>query len=131
MKTLAAAAASQPNIKLVTGAVVSRLTHCEENHSEGTRRRVTGVVYTEQTPGEEGQEHGEEEGEEVELPAGAVVLASGGAACDVSPDGLMQQYAPHLVGKATSSGAQATGKGIKLAKAVRENTIFMLLTWLT
>jgi aspartate oxidase len=118
MKTLAAAAGRQENIHVVTGAAVSRL--CFQD-TEG-RRRVTGVVYT-QARGEGGEEGEEEEEVEVELPAGAVVLATGGAACDMDPEGLMHQYAPQLMGRATSSGAQANGKGIKLAKAVRRTCV--------
>lgn len=105
MKTLASAASERENIHVVTGAAVSRL--CYEDHwegGEGTGRRgkrMTGVVYTEQRQGQGGQEGGEEE-VEVQLEAGAVVLCTGGAACDVAADGLMQQYTPDLVGKATS-----------------------------
>lgn len=119
MKTMASAAAEKHNIHLITGASVTRL--CYEDSSPGGagggERRVTAVVFKHQ--GGEG---------ETELPAGAVVLATGGAACDVEPDGLMQEYAPDLVGKATSSGAQATGMGIKLARAVRDCAIFCICT---
>lgn len=106
MKTMAAEATKRDNIRVITEAVVSRmcLEDCPDDDG-GTGRRVTGVAFTQAG------------GEETELSAGAVVLTTGGAACDVEPDGLMQEYAPHLMGKATSSGAQATGKGIKLAKA--------------
>lgn len=111
MKSLAAEASERKNIRVVTDATVSQLL-CEgveeKGSSAGARsKRVTGVVYT----------HGECD-EKVSLPAGAVVLATGGAACDTGEDGLMQRYAPNLVGAATSSGRQATGAGIRLAEEV-------------
>lgn len=98
MKTLAGAASARENIQLVTGAGVSRLCHVDCSKEEGGGKRVTGVVYTET----EAAGEGEGGGREVELPAGAVVLCTGGAACDVEVDGLMQQYTPDLVGRATS-----------------------------
>ena len=114
MKTMAAEAGKKDNIQVITEAEVSRL--CWEDTPGGDgdgdgERRVTGVVYA------------QADGKEIELSAGAVILTSGGAACDVAPDGLMQEYAPELVGRATSSGPQATGKGIKLAKAVSLITV--------
>jgi hypothetical protein len=52
------------------------------------------------------------------MSADAVVMTSGGSAFDQSDDGLMSEFAPHLRGMATSSGPQADGHGIKIAREV-------------
>ncbi len=62
--------------------------------------------------------------ESVFLPAGAVIIAAGGSAFDQSETGLLAEFAPHLRGLATSSGPQADGSGIKLAREVNIRPIF-------
>lgn len=120
MKTLSAEASQRQNIRIVTEAAVHRLLFEDfvdgENGKE--KRQVTGVVYIK--PSIDGEEE-----VEVELDAGAVILTTGGAACDVEADGLMQKYAPDVMGMATSSGAQATGKGIKIAQAIGVDLVNM------
>lgn len=56
--------------------------------------------------------------EKIVLPAGAVIITSGGSAFDQSDEGLLAEFAPQLRGMATSSGPQADGSGIKLARSV-------------
>ena len=112
VKTLLSEVEKRENIEVRVGAAVSRLCCDDVDDGEGVKqRRVTGVFYEEQS-----RESGENV--EVKLDAGAVILTTGGAACDTEADGLMQEHAPDLVGMATSSGAQATGSGIKMGKCV-------------
>lgn len=58
--------------------------------------------------------------EKLVLPAGAVIITTGGSAFDQSDEGLISEFAPHLRGMATSSGSQADGSGIKLARVVTQ-----------
>ena len=99
MKCLANEVSKKENIKVETGVSVNRLLW---NEKDG-RKIVHGVVYS------------SAEGNETTLEAGAVILASGGYA---RGNDLMREFAPSCEGKATSSGPQATGLGIKLAREV-------------
>jgi flavocytochrome c len=84
-----------PNIKVVTKAKVVSL--MKDNS------KVSGVRYVLKN------------GEEVSLPADAVVLASGGFGA--SKD-LLRKHAPHLVNLATTNGQFAQGEGLALASEV-------------
>ncbi len=50
-----------------------------------------------------------------------MIITTGGMAFDQSEDGLLATYSPQNRGLATSSGPQADGAGMKLAKKVRVN----------
>jgi flavocytochrome c len=54
----------------------------------------------------------------VDLPADAVVLATGGFGGDLSESSMVFQYAPQLKGFATTNGAFARGDGIKMGTAL-------------
>ena len=56
--------------------------------------------------------------ERIFIPAHAVIIAAGGSAFDQTEEGLLAEFTPHLRGMATSSGPQADGSGIKLAREV-------------
>ncbi|KAJ3087468.1 hypothetical protein HK102_011040 [Quaeritorhiza haematococci] len=67
-----------------------------------SRKTVRGVKF-------------DQDGQIVEKIADAVVLATGGFACDfASNDSLIHQHAPHLAALATTNGAWATGDGMKM-----------------
>lgn len=56
--------------------------------------------------------------ERITLNAHAVIITAGGSAYDQTEEGLLAEFTPHLRGMATSSGSQADGSGIKLAREV-------------
>jgi len=95
LKALGEIVKKTPNIKVVTKAKVVSLI---KNNS-----KVTGVRYVSKN------------GEEVSVPADAVVLASGGFGA--SKD-LLSKHAPHLVKLATTNGQFAQGEGLALASEI-------------
>jgi succinate dehydrogenase/fumarate reductase flavoprotein subunit len=105
INTLLSRASQVENIHILTGVVVDELLL---EDSADAPKCVTGVRYHNVSMPSEA----------FVLPAGAVIITTGGSAFDQSDDGLLNEYAPHLRGMATSSGPQADGSGIKLARAV-------------
>ncbi|CAM9840956.1 unnamed protein product, partial [Laminaria digitata] len=76
--------------------------------------RVTGVRY---------RQGGE--GEDIDLPAAAVVLTTGGYAYDRSEGSLLSEFAPERLHLATTSGPQATGDGVRLGQAAGATLVDM------
>jgi succinate dehydrogenase/fumarate reductase flavoprotein subunit len=76
-------------------------------------RTITGVSYR------------NAEGAVVTQLSDAVVVATGGMAFDHSKDGIFAEFAPELMGLATSSGPQADGAGIKLGRKAGAELIHM------
>lgn len=95
LKALGEIVVKTPNIKVVTKAKVVSL--MKDNG------KVTGVRYISKN------------GEEVSVPADAVVLASGGFGASKN---LLRKHAPHLVKLATTNGQFAQGEGLALASEV-------------
>lgn len=59
------------------------------------------------------------------LTGDAVVITAVGNACDRTPDGLMAEFVPQLQGMATSSGPQADGYDIRIARDMGANVVHM------
>jgi flavocytochrome c len=95
LKALGEVLKETPNIKVITSAKVASLIKDNE--------KVTGVRYF------------NKDGEEVILPADAVVLATGGFGASKE---LLRKHAPHVVELATTNGAFAQGEGLVLASEV-------------
>lgn len=76
-------------------------------------RTITGVSYR------------NSEGFLINQMSDAVIIATGGMAYDHSEDGLFAEFAPELMGLATSSGPQADGAGIKLGRRAGAELIHM------
>lgn len=93
------------NIHILTGIIVEQLLF---EDCESSRRCVNGVRYYNTSSPDD----------KTILQAGSVVVTAGGSAFDQSDSGLLAEFAPQLRGMATSSGPQADGSGIKLARAV-------------
>lgn len=54
-----------------------------------------------------------------EVSGKAVILATGGFSCDHSKEGsLLQEFAPEKANFPTTNGPWATGRGIKMARAM-------------
>lgn len=95
--------ASRPNVQLLSDTTAESL---QTDHAGS----VTGVKVTDAT------------GTARVLPAGAVVLTSGGFGASRE---MLARYAPHAASFATTSGSQATGEGIGLATAVGARLVDM------
>ncbi|KAJ1554996.1 hypothetical protein HK405_003476, partial [Cladochytrium tenue] len=68
------------------------------------------------------------DGVDHELPASAVVLATGGFSSDRAPDpetSLLARHRPDLVHMPTTNGPWSTGDGVKMAEAVGADTLHM------
>ena len=76
-------------------------------------RKITGVRYR------------NVEAEIVTKLSDSVIVATGGMAFDHSESGLFAEFAPELMGFATSSGPQADGGGIKLGREAGVELIHM------
>lgn len=98
-----------PGITVVAGGRVVELTQDAAGFTPDQPRGalpVTGVRYA--PPGG---------GAHVELPADAVVLATGGYGCDHSATSLLTEFAPQLAAFPSTNAAGATGDGVKIARA--------------
>lgn len=102
VKALKNKLAEMSNAKMIFSAEVTGLVI----EDDGDDRHVRGLSYRNAN------------GEEVALSADAVIIASGGMAFDHSEGGLFAEFAPELKGMATSSGPQADGSGIVVARKV-------------
>jgi len=92
----------------------TQVTHLlQEKYEHCSHPRITGVKYR------TNQE------EEQELLGDAVILATGGFACDRFKGSLMAEFAPHLLDLPTTSGLQATGDGHKMAREVGATLVDM------
>ncbi|CAM9226866.1 unnamed protein product [Chrysoparadoxa australica] len=94
------------NITIATNAKVNEI-------MIGSDGEVAGLKYTDAG------------GEVVEVRAGAVVLATGGYSFDRGEGSLLAEFAPETLHLATTSGPQATGDGIRLARAVAADLVDM------
>lgn len=119
VKTLSNEVNKRENIHVLTSTVVNSLLWSSD---ETGNRRVTGVSYSQKKEvldEDTAQLFVKEDVKEHTLDAEAVIIASGGSAFDQSNDGLLAEFLPSLRGLPTSSGAQADGGGIRLARQVR------------
>ncbi|KAI8846936.1 FAD binding domain-containing protein [Chytridium lagenaria] len=85
-------------IRVITGAKVEELIGDEEKGVSGVRFMANNQCQ--------------------ELPANAVILASGGFANDHTDTSLITRHAPHLLGIATTNGPWATGDGVKMGEKI-------------
>jgi flavocytochrome c len=116
MKAIAEKLTSMPNVDIITGAKVEALL------VDNTTGAVTGVIYrknitnegfTEPVPPPPSKERGGSAS--VELPAGAVVLATGGFSASGT---LLAQYAPYAATLPTTNGPFAQGEGLDIAQRI-------------
>ncbi|KAJ2378376.1 hypothetical protein H4S02_007387, partial [Coemansia sp. RSA 2611] len=97
--------------QLVTGARVTKLLAANDGG-------VAGTVYeTVDTTTQRAQQH--------QLLSDVVVLATGGFAGEGTRPGFLSQYAPHLVGLASTNGPFATGDGLQMATALGAELVDM------
>eukprot|EP00124_Ichthyophonus_hoferi_P002705 Ihof_evm6s196 gene=Ihof_evmTU6s196 len=66
-----------------------------------------------------------EEEDPIELLADAVILATGGFACDFTPTSLLKQHVPHLCNLPTTNGVQTVGDGVKMGLRIGCHTVDM------
>ena len=95
--------------RLTGGSVVKLL--------QADNGRVTGVAYVNSTARDDGPPA------EQEVPADAVILATGGYSAD--RDGLLAEYAPQVRELPTTNGPWARGEGVRLGQAVGAELIHM------
>lgn len=95
------------DISVMTNAHVTSLTTDDAGKVTGVRYRQGG------------------EGEDIDLPAAAVVLTTGGYAYDRSEGSLLSEFAPERLHLATTSGPQATGDGVRLGQAAGATLVDM------
>jgi succinate dehydrogenase/fumarate reductase flavoprotein subunit len=91
-----------PNVKFEYSAEMTDLIWQDENEE----RSIKGLVYRNSA------------GDVIQHHCDAVILASGGMAHSIDSDGIFAEFAPHLRGLATSSGPQADGSGMVIARKV-------------
>ena len=96
----------EDSVELKCGCTVTALTKtaCGEE--------VTGVQYT------------DESGSHT-MKADAVILATGGFGADHTPEGLLAEFRPDLIGSPTTNGMWTDGSGIRLGRALGANLIDM------
>jgi len=98
-----------PHVRFEYGAEVTELI----TEEEGNMRVIKGVTYQNSAQ------------EEITHLSDSVVLATGGMAHSTAEDGLFAEFAPELSGLATSSGNQADGKGMAIARQVGAELVGM------
>lgn len=79
-----------------------------------TLTHVTGVEYV------DGNSHSEKT-----LSGDAVILATGGFACDHTDTSLIREFAPHLQNLSTTNGAFAQGDGVKFSRSIGAKLVDM------
>ncbi len=101
-------------IKMQKSDIIKNITRCDvkELIYDETQNRVSGVVVS-------------HEGKNIRLRAGAVVLATGGFGHDYNNDSLLREYVPHLEHLPTTTGKQAVGDGVKMARRIGVDLIHM------
>ncbi|KAH8614254.1 ApbE family Alanine dehydrogenase PNT C terminal domain [Trypanosoma vivax] len=101
-------------VTIMTNSSVTELLNERREHPDGSVQvRVTGVKIR----------HGD--GDETQILADAVILATGGFSNDKTSDSLLREYAPDLPGFPTTNGPWATGDGVKLARRLGAKLVDM------
>ncbi|KPA85957.1 putative mitochondrial NADH-dependent fumarate reductase-like protein [Leptomonas pyrrhocoris] len=104
-------------ITVLNETAVTSLIHETTTMPDGSHEiRVSGVRYTSLTDPMK---------TEMQLPADAVVLATGGFSNDQTNTSLLREYAPQLFGVPTTNGTFATGDGVKMARALGATLVDM------
>ncbi|KAG5491957.1 hypothetical protein GH5_00853 [Leishmania sp. Ghana 2012 LV757] len=104
-------------VRILNETAVVSLMHDVSVMPDGSREiRVHGVRYKSMTDASETV---------MDLPADAVVLATGGFSNDQTAESLLREYAPNLYGTPTTNGTFATGDGVKMARKLGATVVDM------
>ncbi|TPP44361.1 flavocytochrome c family protein [Leishmania donovani] len=107
----------QGKVTILNEMAVVSLMHDVSAMPDGNREiRVHGVRYKSMT---------DASGTVMDLPADAVVLATGGFSNDHTPNSLLREYAPNVYGTPTTNGTFATGDGVKMARKLGATLVDM------
>ncbi|CAJ1036005.1 FAD binding domain/Oxidoreductase FAD-binding domain [Leishmania utingensis] len=107
----------QGKVTILCETAVVSLLHDVSAMPDGSREiRVRGVRYKSTSNASEAV---------IDLPADAVVLATGGFSNDQTVNSLLREYAPNVYGTTTTNGAFATGDGVKMARQLGARLVDM------
>ncbi|KAK7194671.1 NADH-dependent fumarate reductase [Novymonas esmeraldas] len=107
----------QGRVTILNETAVVGLMHDVNSMPDGSREiRVRGVRYKSISDASETV---------MDLPADAVVLATGGFSNDQTSNSLLREYAPNLYGTPTTNGTFATGDGVKMARKLGATLVDM------
>jgi len=93
---------------------ITNITRCsaKELIYDHNLHKVTGVVVS-------------HEGKNLKIFAGAIILATGGFGHDDTEDSLLKEFVPHLKHLPTTTGRQAVGEGVKMARRIGVELVHM------
>ncbi|KAG5492501.1 hypothetical protein JKF63_01079 [Porcisia hertigi] len=104
-------------VTILNETTVVNLIHDVSTMPNGSREiRVKGVRYKSATDTSDTV---------VELPADAVILATGGFSNDQTANSLLREHAPRVYGTPTTNGTFATGDGVKMARKLGATLVDM------
>eukprot|EP00759_Apiculatamorpha_spiralis_P017222 PhF_6_TR23304/c1_g1_i1/m.32886 len=102
-------------VAIMSSTEVTSLLHRSDVEEDGVPRvRVYGVTY-----------RAKDSDLQLELVADSVVLTTGGFGNDLTQRSLLKEFAPQLVGTATTNGPWTTGDGVKMGREIGARLVDM------